>query len=152
MDNRISALCIAFNDTTRLDSLYMVNTELGGALNSFAEAVDWKGEPFTASFKQAMIGFSIDDFVRQFNPLFPNHIKIDVDGIESKIIKGATHTLSDTRVKSVLVELDSSREDYCKEVMEAIEKAGMKFITKKHSPMVDNGQFSDSYNYIFMRM
>jgi FkbM family methyltransferase len=151
MDNRISALCIAFNDTTRLDSFYMANTELGGALNSFAEAIDWQGEPFTASFKQAMIGFSVDDFVRQFNPLFPNHIKIDVDGIENKIIKGAKYTLLDRRVKSVLVELDSGRESYCKEVMEVMEEAGMKFITKKHAPMFDNGQYSDSYNYVFMR-
>jgi len=151
MDNRISALCLAFNDTSHLDFLYIANTELGGALSSFAEAVDWKGEPFTASFKQAMLGFSIDDFVRQFNPLFPNHIKIDVDGIENKIIKGAEKTLSDRRVKSILVELDSSREKYCKEVMEAIEKAGMNFIKKKHAPMFDNGQFSDGYNYIFMR-
>jgi FkbM family methyltransferase len=151
MADKVSALCIAFNDTTRLDLLYMTNTELGGALSSFAEAVDWKGEPFTASFKQAMIGFSVDDFVSQFNPLFPNHIKIDVDGIENKIIKGAKHTLSDKRVKSILVELDSNRECYCKEVMEAIEQAGLKFITKKHGPMLDNCQFSDSYNYIFMR-
>jgi hypothetical protein len=98
-----------------------------------------------------MIGFSIDDYVRQFNPLFPNHIKIDVDGIESKIIKGAERTLSDRRVKSILVELDSSRENYCKEVMEVIEKAGMKFMKKQHAPMFDNGPYSDSYNYIFMR-
>ena len=152
MDNRISALCIAFNDTTRLDSLYMVNTDLGGALSSFAEAVDWKGETYTASFKQAMIGFGIDDFIRQFNPLFPNHIKIDVDGIESKIIKGAEKTLSDRRIKSILVELDSSRGNYCKEVTETLERAGMKFITKKHAPVVDNGQFSHGYNYIFRRV
>jgi FkbM family methyltransferase len=151
MDDRISALCIAFNDTTRLDSFYMANTELGGALNSFGEAVDWKGEPFTASFKQAMIGFSVDDFIRQFNPLFPNHIKIDVDGIENKIIKGAEKTIADRRVKSILVELDSARENYCKEVIEAIEKAGMNFIKKQHARMFDNGEYSDGYNYIFTR-
>jgi hypothetical protein len=89
--------------------------------------------------------------VRKFNPLFPNHIKIDVDGIEGKIIKGAEKTLSDKRVKSILVELDNSREDYCTEVMEAIEKAGMKFIKKQHAPMFDNGEYSAGYNYIFMR-
>ena len=106
MDDRVSAICIAFNDTTRLDAFYMVHTNLGGAGNSFGEAIDWQGRPYTASLKQAMIGFSIDDFVRQFNPPFPNHIKIDVDGNEGRIIKGAKSTLSDTRVKSVLVELN----------------------------------------------
>lgn len=154
MDNWISALCIAFNDTTRLDSLYMANNDLGGALSSFGKAVDWRGEPFTASFKQAMIGFSIDDFVRQFNPLFPNHIKIDVDGIEHEIIKGAERTLSDRRVKSILVELDSSREDYCKKVIKDIEKTGMQLRTKKHAPIYDSGAGAccDGYNYIFMRL
>jgi FkbM family methyltransferase len=151
MENRISALCIAFNDTTRLDFLYMSNTELGGAHNSFAEVVDWKGNSFSISFKQSMLGFSVDDFIRQFNPPFPNHIKIDVDGIEDKILKGANKTLSDRRVKSILVELDSSREGYCKEVMVEVEKAGLKLIKKQHSPIFDNGQFANSYNYIFMR-
>jgi FkbM family methyltransferase len=151
MDDRVFALCIAFNDDTRMDSLYMSNTEIGGALSSFAEAIDWKGKHFTASFKQAMIGFSIDDFIAQFRPLFPNHIKIDVDGIENKIIKGAAKTLSDRRLKSILIELDSSREDYCREVVEAIEKAGMTFKEKKHAPMFDRGDYSDGYNYIFVR-
>jgi len=151
MDDRISALCIAFNDITKLDSFYMANTDLGGAHSSFAEAVDWQGKPFTASLKQAMIGFSIDDFVQQFKPPFPNHIKIDVDGIENKIIKGAENTLSDIRVKSILVELDSEREEYCNEVFEVVEKAGIKFYEKKHAPMFDDSKFSNCYNYIFIR-
>ena len=152
MDNRISALCMAFNDVTRLDSLHMLTTELGGAQSSFAEPVNWRGKRFTASFKQAMIGFSVDDFQQQFNPVFPNHIKIDVDGIENKIINGAKKTLSDKRVKSILVELDSSREIYCEEVVETIEKAGMKFIKKEHAPMFDKGEYSAGYNYIFQRV
>jgi len=151
MDDRISAICIAFNDITRLDSLYMANTEFGGALSSFAEAVDWQGKPFTASLKQAMIGFSIDDFVQQFNPPFPNHIKIDVDGIENKIIKGAKNTLSDIRVKSILIELDSGREEYCHAVIELVEKAGIKFYKKKHAPMFDDSHFSFASNHIFIR-
>lgn len=151
MDNRVFALCLAFNDTTRLDSFYMVNSALGGAFSSFAEAIDWKGNPFIASFKQAMIGFSIDDFVRQFDPLFPNHIKIDVDGIENKIIRGAKNTLSDKRVKSILIEMDSGRETYCSEMVHAIEEAGMKFVKKEHAQIVDNTEYSDCYNYIFVR-
>lgn len=151
MDDRITALCVAFNDTTRLDLFWMANTELGGALSSFADAVDWKGVPFTACFKQAMIGFSIDDFIMQFNPLFPNHIKIDVDGIENRIIRGAERTLSDNRVKSVLVELDSSRSDCFAEVVDVIERAGMRLTSRRHGPMVGSSRFSSGYNYIFER-
>jgi FkbM family methyltransferase len=147
MDDRISAICIAFNDTTRLDAFYMVNTHLGGAQSSFGEAIDSRGKPFTASLKQATIGFSIDDFVQQFNPPFPNHIKIDVDGNESKIIKGAKSTLSDTRVKSVLVELNREREDW----IELIEKAGMIARDKQRISMSDDSAFPHCPNYIFIR-
>ena len=80
MDDKISAYCIALNNKTKLDAFYMANTELGGALNSFGDARDWQGNDFTASLKQGMVGFSIDDFIRKFNPRFPNHIKIDVSG------------------------------------------------------------------------
>ena len=107
MGDRISALSIAFNDTTDLDSFYMKNTGLGEALSSFAEAVDWRGEPFAPSFEQSVIGFSIDNFIEQFDPVFPNHIKVDVDGIEDKIVDGARETLKDKRVKSILVESNS---------------------------------------------
>lgn len=152
MDRRVSALCIALYDQTLLDSLFMSNTELGSALNSFAETSDWKGRQFAASFRQAMIGFSVDDFVRQFNPPFPNHIKIDVDGIEGRIIKGAGCTLADERLKSVLVKLDSSREDYCREVAAEFEKAGLSFSRKAHSPMVEGSEFASCYNYVFIRV
>ena len=80
------------------------------------------------------------------------HIKIDVDGVEHEIIKGAEKTLSDRRVKSILVELDSSREDYYKKVIKDIEKTGMQLRTKKHALMFDNGACCDGYNYNFMRL
>jgi FkbM family methyltransferase len=151
LGDKISALCIAFNDTTRLDSLFMSSTTLGDSNSSFAEAIDWKGKPLAVSFRQTMIGFSIDDFVCKYGPVFPNHIKIDVDGIEDKIIRGAEKTLSDKRVKSVLVELDSSRTDYAKAVIASVEKAGIKFVDRKHASMFDKGEYSSGYNYIFRR-
>ena len=151
MDDLIYALCIAFNDTTKLDSFYMANTDLGAALNSFAEAIDWQGNSYDVALKQAMIGFNIDDFVKQFNPPFPNHIKIDVDGIEDKIIKGAKNTLSNKRLKSILVELDSNRPEYCNNVISRLENAGLKLREKKHGPMFDKGKFSKLYNYFFYR-
>ncbi len=45
---------------------------------------------------------------------FPNHIKIDVDGIEFDIIKGMEQTLKDPRLKSVLVEFNEKTEEIIK--------------------------------------
>lgn len=151
LDNRISAYCVAFNDITKLDVFFMANTELGGALNSFGEATDWQGKPFTASLKQAMVGFSVDDFIKNFDPPFPNHIKLDVDGIEEKILRGSKATLADNRLRSVLVELDTERREFCREVTALFEISGLRLLKKEHAPEFDNSKFSSVYNHIFAR-
>jgi FkbM family methyltransferase len=151
MDERIESFCIAFNDNSRLDYFYMGSTELGSSMHSFEKAVDWKGNAMSATFKQAMIGFTIDQFVEQFHPAFPNHIKIDVDGNEDKIISGAQKTLSDRRLKSLLIELDINNTEYCGNVTAQLEKAGLVLQSKRHAPMFDHTEFASVYNHIFVR-
>ena len=151
LDNKMAAYCIALNDTTKLDIFYMANTELGGACNSFGEATDWQGNHFSYSLKQAMVGYSVDDFIHQFDPPFPTHIKIDVDGIEDKIVKGSMNTLTDKRLKSVLIELDTERPQYCEEVSALFEHAGFKLLKKEHATEFDKSIYSYVYNHIFVR-
>jgi len=150
LDDKISAYCVALNDKSHLDTFFMENTALGEALNSFGEMIDWKGLPLRVRYRQAMIGFSIDDFVNGFYAPFPNHIKIDVDGIENKIIKGAMSTLSDDRLKSVLVELDTDRNE-TEEVIEVLKNVGLHLGKKAHGKSLDNTRFAGVYNYIFER-
>jgi FkbM family methyltransferase len=105
-DDRITFLNIALTDHSRIDILHMSETRVGAAQHNFAVA----DEACLASqrgFKQPCIGYSVDDFVRTYKVPFPNHIKIDVDGIEARIIAGAKMTLQDLRLKSVLVEINS---------------------------------------------
>jgi FkbM family methyltransferase len=150
MGERISSYCVAFNDNTRLDSFYMSNTDLGGSMSSFGEATDWRGQTYVAKFKQAMIGFTVDEFVERFAPPFPHHIKIDVDGIEKKIIRGARLTLADKRLKSVLVELNTEWTDYA-EILALFEAAGLALHKKEHATMFDNTELKAVFNHIFKR-
>jgi len=149
-DERIASYCIAFNDDTRLDAFYMANTDLGGALSSFGEATDWKGEVFKAKFRQAMVGFSIDDFIRQFSPPFPNHLKIDVDGIEKKIVTGAAATLADLRLKSVLIELNVNLGETA-EIIRIMEQSGLSLAKREHAEAYYLGEAKAIYNHIFVR-
>jgi FkbM family methyltransferase len=150
MHDRVSAFCVALSDDTRLASLHMQSTQLGGALSSFAEPVDWQGRAYAAAFQQAMIGFDVDRFIRQFNPLFPNHLKIDVDGREDKVIAGAQQTLRDRRLQSVLIELDGGREDYTASVIRVLEDSGLALAQKGHRLEV-NGGAAQYYLYLFRR-
>jgi FkbM family methyltransferase len=99
----IDAYGIAFSDSTKLDYLYMAHTEAGHSMHAFgrAETVSGAMQP---KFKQAVTGFSVDDFVRLFGAAKPRFVKLDVDSIEPLILDGAREALKS--VESILVEVE----------------------------------------------
>lgn len=110
MQDRIEAYCLALNDKTELQYLYMSETDAGSVRNVFGDAREGFGYEGSYTFRQGMLGFSIDDFIGIFSPPFPNHIKIDVDNIENLILSGGQRALSDPRLKSINIEMrDSER-------------------------------------------
>jgi FkbM family methyltransferase len=153
LENNIQALCMAFSNVSMVGYLNMTNVIPGGAMNTFGEKIDsfkLMRESYIVSFRQGMISFSIDDFINFYNFPCPNHIKIDVDGNENKIISGATKTLRDRRLKSLLIELDTSDSDY-QAIIRTITECGLKLISKKHENEFCGIKGADVYNHIFMR-
>ncbi len=106
LDERISAYCLAFDTSTRLDYLYMANTGAGHSMHAFGQATSVEGAIKT-TFRQSVLGFSIDAFCDLFRPPPPDHIKLDVDSIEIEILRGAERTLTGS-VRTILVEIDES--------------------------------------------
>lgn len=146
------AMClnIALSDGDALDYLYIPQFIAGGALNNFGEAKDWQHKEFVPSFKQGVLAFSLDSFLAQHPQCFPDHIKVDVDGIEAKIIRGAEKTLKDRRVKSVLIEINETlAED--RATAEFIQSCGFPTFERRHSTLMNNSVYKDVYNYIFRR-
>ena len=103
MGDRIAAYCLAFDEATGLDRLHMMNTGAGHSMHAFGPggAAGWPTAPV---FSQACLGFTIDDFRRIFAAPPPDHVKLDVDGNEAKIIRGGRRTLAGA--KTVLVEIE----------------------------------------------
>jgi len=105
--DRVVPYCIAFSGTTALGVLNSHSATIGSALRQFGKRGDvsryWPTK--TGTCAQGMIGFSIDDFVQRFNQGFPSHLKLDVDGLEIDILSGATETIRDPRMRSIMVEL-----------------------------------------------
>jgi len=66
-------------------------------------------------------------FISNRNFLVPNYLKIDVDGIEYKIISSGKNLFLDKNLKSVLIEINSNREED-KEFIELLKSFGF-FIT-----------------------
>jgi FkbM family methyltransferase len=117
LGDRIIPYCIALAGNTELGLLNLASRDMGAALHQFGRRGEtsryWTGE--TSTFAQGMLGYAIDDFIRQFQPPFPTHLKLDVDGLESQILQGARHMLRDPRLRSIMVELslsDGTERDY----------------------------------------
>jgi FkbM family methyltransferase len=144
LDDKISALNVALSDRNCLDYLYMPAFSCGTAFNQFGVPPEETGEPSRNAFKQAVISYTMDHFVKQYPQSFPTHVKIDVDGIEAKIIAGAAQTIESPHVQSMLVELDTRLEADLKAI-EWIVSKGFKVVSQ--TPKVDTGV----YNYIFRR-
>jgi FkbM family methyltransferase len=147
LDDKVMAFCLAFNNNSCMDYFHLHNTNAGAALHSFGVSVDGKGNLFVAKFKQGMLAMTIDDFIINFKPPFPNYMKIDVDGLEDKIIYGSRNTLMNSDLKSLCIELNPSRKSYCQEIINFLKQCGMKLITDMHYGSPGH----DVINCIFIR-
>ncbi len=144
--DRVSCFNIAVSDKKKMDYLYLGESEVGNALHSFGQ-ISSTGRN---SFKQGALAYSLDQFIAEFNPPFPTHIKVDVDGLEKNIVMGARVTLADTRLISLQIEIDEGLEEGA-EIVKLVESAGLRMKHKKHSPMFDGGLYAKVYNYVFER-
>ena len=100
---RVAPLCIALGARTGLDTLHMhqVGVGVGGA----ALGPAWSAQRNTApSFSQTIPCYTLDDLVGRLGVAAPRYIKIDVDGTEQDILRGAHATLP--HVESLLMEVE----------------------------------------------
>lgn len=102
---------VALSDQTALQAFHYQNLVTGGALHALGAPVDHHGQEFRPVFTMLALAYRLDDFARQFRLPFPNHIKIDVDGNELQILKGAGDILRRPELRSILLEINEERED-----------------------------------------
>lgn len=103
MGERVFPLCVALSDQTGLTYLSLTAMAAGSGGNSVAGLPNQFGE-FHNVFNQGALAYRIDDFRQAFGLAAPDHVKIDVDGAEGAILRGAPETLS--QVKSVMIEVE----------------------------------------------
>ncbi|NJL53855.1 FkbM family methyltransferase [bacterium] len=144
-------LQIGLSDRTGIEIFNYQNLKAGGALSALGEPIDWKGDEFQPVFTQHLLSYKIDDLVSQLNLPIPNHLKIDVDGIELAILHGASRTLEHESVRSLLIEIEEGDRE-ATEIVEFLRSKGFG-IQSKHRYVHggENSPFANVYNYIFWR-
>jgi FkbM family methyltransferase len=165
VNERLNAACIALNEAERFGNLTVPFITKGGAYNLFGSP-DKRTQDIPESVhaaemfwtkdrvSQLTFGCSIDDLVFRHGFTPPSHIKIDVDGIEYKIIKGAKRTLKSPQLKTVLIELNEKSE-VDEEVPGILGRSGFKLVKKRSvwdtKPDKTRQSEMPAYNAIFVR-
>jgi FkbM family methyltransferase len=143
--DRIATLNAALSDRHALDYLYMPVFSVGTAFNQFGAPDGERAERPPAGFRQAVFAYTLDEFIERYSAFVPTHIKIDVDGIEARILAGASRTLANPAVQSLLVELDRNRAED-REAMNGLLSKGFQVASQ-----TTKGDETGVCNFIFRR-
>lgn len=157
LQNNISIFPIALSNKKN-NFLTMKETSLkeGGALNTFGENFDFEGENIKPKLEYKIFGTNVDFLIDSKILDIPDYIKIDVDGIEHLILEGGEKYFNNTKIKSILVEVNENFKNQFIKIMNYMEKFNFRLL-KKTSVAENigkekiNSKFEKTYNYIFVR-
>lgn len=153
LSERITVVSNPLSERTGIASFINGSADEGGALSAFGVEYGHDGKPLDSNIKYSVIGFSLDDLLEK-NAFIekPSLIKIDVDGIEHLILKGASKTLRSKKLKSLFIEVNDDFEEQAHQVTTILESAGFALKEKRHSEIIDgSAQFGRTYNQIWVR-
>ncbi len=121
----------------------------GGAISTFGEKFDYKGnEILSPENNYNIFGTSINSFIDNNILQVPNYIKIDVDGIEHLILKGADKYLKHKDLRGISIELNESFKEQFDKSFEILKENGFSLasninlnLTKKREHETKNYHF-----------
>jgi len=151
LQSSVKGYCIGLSDTSGLFDLHMADMRIGGSCHSVGEPLDFEHKPMQTMFVQGCSASTLDALVTSKALPIPNHIKIDVDGFEPKVIAGSLKTLSMPEVKSLLIETNQNLIDHREMVLE-LNELGFKFdASQVLRAERKDGIFKGVAEYVFRR-
>lgn len=106
-------------------------------------------EDFTPTHVQSVLTFPLDRLLAEFALPRPQFLKIDVDGAETQVLRGAAATLDDPDLRTVFIELSEHDGPPAEAAM--LEAHGFRVAAKVPVVRLSGGFYSDLYNWIFRR-
>lgn len=114
LHGQVTAFCAAASNERKIGELLLGAFAAGYSHHDFGENTWTKDMQWTSEVRvnrderitQGCISVTIDNLVESGVVPIPTHVKIDVDGLEPKVVEGAMKTFRDPRVKTVLIEVD----------------------------------------------
>jgi FkbM family methyltransferase len=145
----LTALNLALSDSAGLGQIHTKSYGAGehGKILDQAVSQDTK-QAFQPAHVQSILKFPLDQIIAQFGFPAPNILKIDVDGAEAAVLRGAAKTLDDPALSVVFIELSKLSATDESRILE-----GHGFHLAERFPVVrlSGGHYPDLYNCVFRR-
>lgn len=113
LHERVLSYCLALTDVDKTDRLLLSDFGLGISYHDFEENSWTEDKAFAHDWvvskdnrrQQGCVGRRMDSLIAEGLPP-PAHIKIDVDGLEHRVVAGMIETLRRSDLKTVLIEIN----------------------------------------------
>lgn len=152
VSDRVLALNLAMHDKTTLSVLNLSAFMPGKAGHGFdIQTAGSHFEDFKPEFRQAVLGYRLDEFVTLFDVPFPNHVKIDVDGNDPNVLDGMSGFLADPRLKTIAIELNPDSREADRQVRGKLEAAGFMLLEDERYRNKANIGEGLAHNFFYVR-
>lgn len=122
LEPRVFPLGVGLSDHIDFTTLHLSSIQDGSASHSLGSAIAQK-QADSKTFNHVVALISLDELISKQIIKPPQHIKIDVDGVEVYVVRGMANYLKNPNLKSVLIELDHKLSD-TQEIFQHMEAAG----------------------------
>ena len=158
-ESKISIFPLALSDKENIISYFNETTfSEGGSISNFNSNIDYRGEIVKENQiknKYNLFGTSIDNLILNKILKVPNYIKIDVDGIEHFILKGAENLLKNQNLKELFIEMNPTYVKQYEFINNIMEENNFKKVVSLNSRLlIDKNyklQSNETVNEIFKR-
>jgi FkbM family methyltransferase len=154
LQDLITAFPVSLSDEIKLDTLHLSKFiwDGGGSCHSFGEEVGFDLKYRNSQFTQGSISYTIDKAISEGVILQPTHIKLDVDGFEHKVMRGAFSTLRDEKLRSLCIEINPNLSEHLELIRELKELGFLYNMEQVASVERQSGPFKGCAEYIFDRL
>ena len=150
--DRIIIVPTPLTASEEISQFRLTSTQMGAALSSFGLDVGFDGHPIQTIFEYTTLGVSLDFLVRHALVAEPPVLlKIDVDGIEHLVLRGATEILDAPSLKSVLIEVNNEVKEFAQLIESSLQSHGFELVDVVHGSMFKGTAYSSIGNQIWTR-
>ena len=153
-DNLLSERAVVFSvaagDVSSINLYHLTSMTIDAGSGYPFHEKNARGEYVQSVFNQGIVEIRLDQIFEKYGPF--DHIKIDIDGNESKCLDGSEELMHSKELRSILIALNENSKEY-QEILEKITSFGFvldKELTSESYVSVKRG--SKIYNHIFRRL